>query len=143
MPVDLLLRRLPIPPRHRPLAGQMLRFGVVGLCGFCVDTATVYALRAWLGLYGAGLAAFVVASTATWALNRAWTFRGLGAGAAHRQWLRFLAATSLGFVLNRGAYVILISVSALCVAYPILATAAGAVSGMGVNFVLSRRVVFR
>ncbi len=142
MPFDPLLRAL--PPRHRPLVRQMLRFGVVGVCGFLVDTASVYALRAPLGLYGAGLVAFVVASTVTWALNRAWTFRGLGAHrAAHRQWARFLAVTSLGFVLNRGTYALLVTYSALAVAYPVLATAGGAVAGMGVNFVLSRRLVFR
>ena len=142
MPVETLLAAL--PPRHRPLVGQMLRFGVVGTCGFLVDTATVYATRAALGLYGAGLVAFVVASTVTWALNRAWTFRGLGAGGrAHRQWARFLGATSLGFVLNRGTYALLVATSPLCVAYPVLATAGGAIAGMGVNFVLSRRLVFR
>lgn len=142
MPIELLRRA--VPPRFHPLVGQMLRFGVVGACGFVVDTATVYALRAALGLYGAGLAAFFVAATVTWALNRAWTFRGLGgARAAHHQWLRFLAANSIGFVLNRGAYALLVTFSALCVAFPVLATAGGAVAGMGVNFLLSRRLVFR
>lgn len=137
----LLLRYL--PPRHHLVIGQFLRFGVVGCCGFAVDTATVYATRYWIGLYAAGAVAFLVGATTTWALNRAWTFRGLGTHhAVHHQWARFLAANAVGFVFNRGTYALLITFSALCVKYPVLATFGGAVAGMGFNFTLSRRLVF-
>lgn len=130
--------------KHRALVGQMLRFGVVGLIGYAIDTATVYALRGALGLYAAGLVSFFVAASGNWAMHRAWTFRGRGrVEPVHRQWLTFLAANALGFVLNRGAYAALVASSALCVRYPFLATAGGAVAGMGVNFVMSRQVVFR
>lgn len=121
----------------------MLKFGVVGVIGYAIDTATVYALRGSLGLYGAGLVSFVVAASGNWILHRVWTFRGLGGGAIHRQWLTFLAANALGFLLNRGAYVALIATSALCAKEPFLATAGGAIAGMGVNFVMSRQIVFR
>ena len=126
-----------------PMLLQFLRFGIVGTCGFIVDTAVVYAARGMLGLYVAGLLSFLVAATTTWALNRAWTFRGLSTGALHRQWMRFLAANSLGFVLNRGAYFTLVTVSILCAANPVLATAAGSLTGMLANFTMSRRIVFR
>lgn len=132
-----------VPARHHALLGQMLRFGVVGFFGFAVDTAVVYALRARLGLYAAGLVSFLVAASANWAIHRLWTFRGLSTGSLHRQWMAFLGANLLGFVLNRGAYAALVTFSALCAANPVLATAGGAVSGMAVNFVLSRRLVFR
>jgi len=125
------------------MLAQFLRFGTVGAFGFVVDTATVYATRGRLGLYGAGVLAFLVAASANWALNRVWTFRGLGTGALHRQWAMFLAANSLGFVLNRGAYFILVTVSVLCAANPVIAVAAGSITGMFANFTLSRRLVFR
>lgn len=125
------------------VAAQFLRFGVVGVVGFLFDTATVYALRGSLGLYGAGIAAYVVAASVNWALNRMWTFRGRGGGAAHRQWARYMLTNTVGFILNRGTYAALVTVSALCAAQPVLAVAAGAIAGMGVNFTLSRRVVFR
>jgi putative flippase GtrA len=124
------------------IVGQFLRFGTVGAFGFLIDTATVYALRGALGLYGAGLAAYVAAASANWALNRSWTFRGRGDGAAHRQWARFLLANLAGLVLNRGTYAALVSAVPLCATQPVLAVAAGAVAGMGMNFVLCRRVVF-
>jgi putative flippase GtrA len=124
------------------ILGQFLRFGTVGAFGFLIDTATVYALRGPLGLYGAGLVAYVAAASANWGLNRSWTFQGRGGGAAHRQWARFMLANLAGFVLNRGAYAALVSAVPLCASQPVIAVAAGAVAGMGVNFTLCRRVVF-
>lgn len=124
------------------IGGQFLCFGMVGAFGFLIDTATVYGLRSLLGLYGAGIAAYVAAASVNWALNRRWTFRGRGSLPAHRQWARFLLANLAGFVLNRGTYAALVSAVPLCAAQPVLAVAAGAVAGMGVNFWLSRKVVF-
>jgi putative flippase GtrA len=140
-----------LPPTLRPLATparlgmlvQFMMFGTVGLIGLVFDTATVYALRAWLGLYGAGMAAYLVAATVTWLLNRLWTFRGQGSGPVHRQWVRFLAANFVGFILNRGTYALLVTFLAVAAAQPVIATSAGAIAGMFVNFGLSRKLVFR
>ncbi len=126
-----------------PLFAQFLRFGTVGTGGFMVDTATVYATKAALGLYGAGAIAYLTSATATWLFNRIWTFRGRGSGPAHRQWLAFLAANLLGFTLNRGTYAVLVTISTTCADEPVYAVAAGAIAGMFVNFHLSRSVVFR
>jgi len=124
------------------LVAQFLRFGVVGGCGFVIDTATVYALRGALGLYGAGMVSYLLAATSNWALNRVWTFRGQGGGPAHRQWARFMVANLAGFVLNRGTYAALVTWVPLCASQPVFAVAAGSVAGMFVNFGLSRRIVF-
>jgi putative flippase GtrA len=148
----LLLRiagRLPAPARAYATPArvatliQFAMFGTVGVVGFMADTATVYSLRYWLGLYGAGAAAYGVAATVTWLLNRLWTFRGRGSGPAHHQWARFLFVNLGGFILNRGTYALLVTFVALCAAEPVYAVAAGAVAGMFVNFSLSRSVVFR
>jgi putative flippase GtrA len=143
------MRRLTIlsPASDRPastLLAQFVRFGLVGMIGLVVDTAVVYALRAPAGLYLAGAASYIVAVTATWWVNRIWTFRAAPQrGPAHRQWARFALANVPGLVLNRSTYFALITVSGLCVAYPVLAVAAGAVAGMFANFTLSRALVFR
>lgn len=120
----------------------MLRFGAVGTIGFLIDVATVYALIPSLGLYGAGMAAYFIAATANWALNRAWTFRDRAHRPAHTQWLRFLAVNLIGFVVNRGAYSFLLLSFVMPRHYPVFAVAAGALSGFLVNFLLSRRLVF-
>jgi putative flippase GtrA len=144
-----LLRLLPASwqlsatPDRLAMAAQFMRFGAVGLAGLVVDTATVYGLRHALGLYGAGLVAYVLAATGNWVLNRIWTFRGLGSGPAHRQWAMFMVTNLGGFVLNRGTYAILVTFVAAAADQPVIATAAGSVAGMFVNFGLSRRLVFR
>lgn len=135
-------RRLATPGRVALLA-EFIRFGIVGLCGFCVDTAVVYGTKGSLGLYGAGALSYVAAASVTWALNRAWTFRGRGGGPIHRQWAMFLLANLFGFLLNRGTYAALVTVSATCAENPVIAVFAGMLAGMFFNFGLSRRLVFR
>lgn len=132
-----------LPARHHQLVADFLRFGIVGAIGFCFDAGTVYALRGPLGLYGAGVAAYFVAATVNWALNRAWTFRHRVHAAAHVQWARFLAVNLIGFVLNRGAYFTLIAATVVARHQPVVAVAAGAACGLALNFLLSRRIVFR
>ena len=133
-----------LSPSRKAILFQFIRFSIVGLAGFAVDTAIVYSLRGWIGLYGAGLASYLLAATVTWGLNRIWTFRSRGSSPAiYRQWMLFLAANGLGFILNRGAYFTLITISPLCVEYPVLAILGGVAAGVFVNFYLSRRVVFR
>lgn len=131
--------------RHGALIRQFLQFGVVGTVGFLVDNAFVYTAHFifGLGLITAGLLSFFVAATGNWFLNRIWTFRGASTGRLHHEWLRYLGTNAIGFVLNRGVYVALIATTAICVAHPVLALAAGSVAGLGVNFVMSRRMVFR
>ena len=122
---------------------HVLRFGLVGAIGFCVDTATFYALLATLGHYGAAAASFFVAATAAWLLNRSFTFRGIMHGSLLRQWALYLCANSAGACLNRGAFALLTVASPLCFHYPVLPLAVGALSGMVANFTLAKRVVFR
>jgi putative flippase GtrA len=135
--------RRSVTPDRVLIAEQFMRFGVVGLIGLAMDTATVYGLRHQLGLYGAGLVAYAVAATGNWILNRVWTFRGLGSGPAHRQWAMFMLTNLAGFVLNRGTYAILVTFVAAAANQPVIATASGSMAGMFVNFSLSRRLVFR
>jgi putative flippase GtrA len=149
---SLLLRlatQLPAPARRFATEArihtlvQFLMFGTVGTIGFLADTATVYALRYSLGLYGAGAVAYGVAASVTWLFNRLWTFRGQGSGRAHQQWARFLVVNMGGFILNRGTYAALVTFVPLCAAEPVYAVGAGAIVGMFLNFSLSRTIVFR
>jgi putative flippase GtrA len=119
-----------------------MKFGLVGATGFLWDTGTVYMLRPVLGLYAAGTAGFVVAATANWILNRLWTFRHHVHESASRQWLKFMVANGLGFIVNRGMFFILISLFQLCRTWPVLAIIAGTIAGLGFNYKLSKRFVF-
>ncbi len=132
-------------PAPFPLAAQVLRFGLIGSLGFLVDTATVYAAHfgLGLGLHVAGVLGFLVAVTFTWVMNRRFTFPEARSEARGRQWARFVATQTLGFVVNRGTYAGMISFVALAREQPVLAVAAGSLAGMVLNFVTARTIAFR
>ena len=132
----------PLPAR--PGLTRLFRFGTIGCLGFVWDTGTTYAAKGLIGLLPATLLAFVVAATLNWVANRLWTFRDRSCNRSlARQWLLYMAANSLGFLLNRGTVAFLVLSSAMCRAEPVVALAAGAVAGLAANFSLSHRVVFR
>ena len=132
-----------LTPARRATLISFFQFAAVGTSGLVVDTAVLYAVKGGLGLYAGAVVSYVAASTWTWWLNRMWTFRGQGSGPVWRQWLRFMGVNLSGFVCNRSVYFTLVTVSAVCRGYPVLALAAGAVAGLFANFFLSRRLVFR
>ena len=127
------------------MMGQLLRFAAVGCIGFAVDVAVLYLLRAaGAGLLWGRAGSFLAAATATWALNRRYTFsdRAATAGPA-AQWLRFLAANGVGGGINFGVYTALVLGSRLCREQPVFAVAAGSLAGLTCNFAAARHWVFR
>jgi putative flippase GtrA len=134
-------------PAMRGMAGELLRFGVVGVAGFVVDAAVLTAGIAlgtgpWLGR----ILSYLAAATTTFGLNRAWTFRGAarpaGRRAAARQWGLFLLVNLVGFACNYGTYAALLASVPLVAAQPVLGVAAGSLAGLLGNFLLARRFVF-
>jgi putative flippase GtrA len=132
------------PDRWR-LLGEMLRFGVVGVAGFLVDAGVLlFALHALgLGPYSGRVLSYLAAASATFVLNRAWTFGDRPRSAAPvRQWALFVALNLVGFACNYGTYAALVASVPLVGRYPVLGVAAGSLAGMAGNFLLSRRFVF-
>jgi putative flippase GtrA len=86
---------------NRELAGQMLRYGVIG-----VGLAALYAAIYWAGATllampaqlanGAG---FVAALVAGYLLHSQWSFRGHGRRSGW-SWSRFLVVNFAGYLLN-------------------------------------------
>lgn len=124
---------------------QFAKFGVVGVIGLVVDTAVLYAgLALGLEFFAARIPSFFAAATATWALNRAFTFKDAGRGGSLlRQWATFLAANAFGGVVNYGVSVGLEAGVELVAAHPVLAVAAGSIAGMFFNFAASKHLVFK
>ena len=131
-------------PRPSPIAGEFLRFGVVGCLGFLVDALVLLAgLALGLGPWLGRLVSYVAAASTTYALNHAWTFRGRAGGRPEaRQWALFLLVNLSGFAVNFGTYAAAITLIPLASAQPVLAVAAGSIAGLAVNFTLSRQIVF-
>lgn len=123
---------------------QFLRFCVVGAVGFVIDAGILQFLVSGVGAnpYLARIFSFLVAASATWQMNRRYTF-AVEHRATHAEWTRYLAFMMLGALVNYGAFAISIAAWELAHAQPWLGVAVGSVAGLGINFLTSRRLVFR
>lgn len=124
---------------------QFLRFSIVGALGFFVDAAVLNAAMFLLGTgpYLGRLLSYLCAATATWHMNRQFTFpdnRGHNKG---REWLTFVACSSLAGVVNYLAYASYLHFTGESVLAPTIGVGLGACAALLVNYTLSRRLVFR
>lgn len=128
---------------HHPLIRQLFFFGIVGVIGFIVDAGVLQAgLYLGLGFYGGRVISYICAATATWALNRRWTFKATSTSNVRNEWGRFLLFNLGGFAVNYGAYVACLHLVPLTQQYPVLAVGAGSIAGLFVNFTLNKYFVF-
>ncbi len=142
----LWLRHVPVLSADRlRLGGEFLRFGVVGTVGFLVDAGVLtLGLQAGTGPWFGRVLSYLAAATVTYGLNRMWTFRAAGGSrSTAREWALFLLLNLVGFACNYGTYAALIAGVPYIRDQPVLAVAAGSLAGMGANFFLSRKYVFR
>jgi putative flippase GtrA len=120
-------------------------FSLVGVIGFIVDAGVLQLLV--LGLawdrYSGRLISFLFAATATWLLNRRYTFRGPRKHSLGVEWARYILAMSGGFACNFTAYSALVYFFNVDRQWLILAVAAGSVAGLGVNYTASHYWVYR
>lgn len=132
-------------PLHPSLV-QFICFGFVGGCGFLMDSAALFLMRPLFGLVAATMGSYVVAASGTWFLNRHWTFSHTRESCTlptHHQWSRFILANLPGYGLNRSTVFLLYAFLPFTRSLPMIALFAGALAGMGANFTLSKKHVFR
>jgi putative flippase GtrA len=129
--------------RRSGTLAQFLSFSLVGAAGFAVDTGVLYLLvfGAGLGPWLARIPSFLAASLFTWYANRRWTYPGAHPGSRAGQWLRFVSVNAVGGAVNYTVYALLILEEGMR-AHPVIAVAAGSLSGLAFNFTASRRFVF-
>ncbi|MDD5585390.1 MAG: GtrA family protein [Alphaproteobacteria bacterium] len=129
----------------RALIIQFIKFGIVGVVGFAVDTAFLYLGIHALGLgrVAAGMFSFPFAVTVTWIGNRLFTFREIEHEPMAKQWAKFAVVCAVGIVFNRGTYSVLVSTIPFVYDYPVIGLLAGTAAGMFFNFFASKRLVFR
>ena len=123
------------------LLRQIARFGIVGVIGFVVNAGVVAALALSLGPLWAQCLAFPLAASATWWLNRVYTF-GASRHAWKTEWLRYLTANTLGFSVNNGVYFTLVLLNPMAYSHPAFAVALGSLAGMVFNFSFSKWAVY-
>lgn len=121
------------------MKSQLLRFGLVGIAGYVVDSAVLYlCLSVGWGPAWGRLVSFLCAVATTWLLNRKLTF---DAPTEHQhpasviqEALRYLSAMLLGGALNLLTYGWIMRNAPAHSALPALAVAAGSLVGMLANF---------
>lgn len=123
---------------------QLLRFGVVGGVGFLVDSGVLYASMACgLGFGSGRIVSFLSAVTVTWLLNRRFTFDAAQQTSLAREGLAYLAAMSLGGLLNLCTYAMIMVLLPYHPVLPIMGVAVGSLVGMAVNFAGAKWWVYR
>lgn len=124
------------------LWSQLAQFLVVGAIGTVVNLAALTILSA-LAVplrVGVGLAIWIAMSS-NFVLNRRFSFSFARNGSWWGQYLRFVATSSCGALVNYAVTVALLDKVAGLI--PQIAALAGIALGTGINFVASRYLVFR
>jgi len=126
------------------MRAQFFRFAIAGAIGFLVDAGVLYvALAIGLGAYAGRVVSFLCAAFTTWQINRRLTFEVKRTGSLWREWLRYLAAMSVGGGCNYGSYVVALLFLPKVTIAPLIAVGAGSIAGMFVNFAFAKLWVFR
>lgn len=124
--------------------GQFLRFAAAGAAGFVVDVSVLY-LALWMGsgYYLGRVISFLSAAFFTWQINRRLTFAAQADGRRLHEGLRYLLAMSGGGILNYLVYSGVVRVAVHGWWLPVLAVAAGSVTGLAANFLAAKFWVFK
>jgi putative flippase GtrA len=124
---------------------QFLRFAIVGAIGFVVDGSALYVGIYLLGTgpYYGRVMSYLCSATATWYLNRTITFPDSRGQHKGKEWLTFIACSSLAGVFNYAVYAAFLHLVGQSAFTPIIGVGLGACAGLVVNYTLSRRLVFR
>jgi putative flippase GtrA len=130
------------------MKSQLLRFGLVGVAGYVVDSGVLYgALALGLGPTWGRLLSFLCAVATTWLLNRRFTFdhpaQGLDTHSLVQEALRYLSAMLMGGLLNLITYGWIMQTMPSHPALPALAVAAGSLVGMVANFAGAKWWVYK
>lgn len=123
---------------------QLGWFVVAGSVGFIVDAAVLQlVVNAGLGPYSGRIISYLVAATATWWLNRRYTFRSPSSGRElPREWLRYVLANAVGGGVNYLVYALAVAQWSLVRDHLVVGVALGSIAGLGVNFIANKHWVF-
>lgn len=124
--------------------GQIVRFLLVGGCGFASDIV-VFKLLFFFdgGLILSRLGSASVAVTVTWMMNRNYTFKTAGGIKPGLEYIRYVCVQSAGLVINLGTYFILVLRYGFFAERPLLALWAGGSLAIVANFLGSKLWAFR
>ena len=125
------------------LGREFLTFAAVGIVGLGVDVGVLYLAAPVFGWYAARVLSFLAAASATWALNRRYTFAARSSNTSiWREYLGYLVTMLGGAVVNYAVYVATLHWIDGRWA-PALGVALGSCAGLTLNFLSARQLVFK
>ncbi|MDY7548581.1 GtrA family protein [Glaciimonas sp. CA11.2] len=123
---------------------QFIRFAMVGALGFGVDVGILYlTLHIGFGYFFGRVISFLCAVWVTWMVNRRFTFSTRPNSGVLNEAIRYLAAMSLGGLINYAAYSLVIVQGQNIPFLPFFAVAVGSLAGMVINYFSARLWVFK
>ena len=126
-----------------PRYANFFRFCAVGAIGFITDaTVLAFLLENGVSHYVARILSFPVAVLVTWWLNRIWTFSTANRTRTGRQIMRYFTVQTLGALVNLMTYLVVLLFIEKTVVNAIFALSVGSATGLVVNYLGARRLVF-
>lgn len=123
---------------------RLARYLLVGNIGFDIDAAVTLLLAGHTGLDPrlSRVPGFLLASLATYLLNRHWTFGSAARGGFWRGWAAYMLASGIGALLNYVTYLSVVTVYGDGTWTVLAALFAGSLAGLSVGYLASSRLVF-
>jgi len=129
----------------KQLIGEIIRFGITGGLGAVTNLLIFFICADFFHLppTPVSIACFIIAGTQNYFLNHLWSFKQYTAGTpvSFKKWLAFFAGALLGLIINLAVMNFIIAHYNL--PYKFIAQAFGIASGMVINFIISKMVIFR
>lgn len=127
-----------------PSFRRLQRFALVGAAGFCVDAGILtWLMGAGWSILLARLVSFSMAVTATWLLNRSWTFQDSSVVVVGRQYALYTAIQVLGALINLSIFTLLITLYVPFRNWPWIPLGAAAFFALAFNYVATHRLIFK
>ena len=125
--------------------GRFIKFAISGAVGFLVELCITLGLVHYVLIHPviAKLLAFPVAVLTTWVINRNFAFRQQARESLPKELFRYFETTVTGAIANNLIYIGLLSLLEGSAIVITTATAAGALSGMLVNYFGAKHYVFK
>lgn len=129
---------------ERLFTREFRRFATVGGIGFCVDGGLLTILMAlgW-NIFPARSLSFAVAVTATWILNRLWTFPSGTDQNLRREYTYYFGTQAMGAAINLAVFFLLLKIYPEFRHSPLLPLALGAAVSLAFNYFVSKKLVFK
>ena len=120
------------------------QFALIGAIGFLIDAGilTLLVTSFGEGVYSSRIISFSFAVTATWLLNKRFTFAQPNSPNFGRKYVYYILVQVVGILINLGVYFFMILKFCALINFPVVALATGSAVAMLSNYSLSRRFVF-